>query len=199
MGLFRKTMSLSSLGMVSYRSKDERNLRAVKQTAKYSKQARNAARANVAQNALDLQLQREQLEYAQQQAGIAQAQLEEQVAQRQGQQGVRVVQRRRQIERQEIQRPSAQQQSRATQAQVENRMNAQETQEIRQRTQRLTSNESNLPAGTFTGPEPSHGVVAPPSKPAGWYPVPGDPGALIWWDSHAFHPETLHYRERPSS
>lgn len=33
----------------------------------------------------------------------------------------------------------------------------------------------------------------------GWYPVPDDLDALIWWDGQAFHPATLHYRERPSS
>ncbi len=54
MGIIRKTTSLSTLGLVSYRNKDER-------TAKYTKQTRNAARAQVAQNAAQLELQRQQL------------------------------------------------------------------------------------------------------------------------------------------
>jgi hypothetical protein len=46
-------MSVSTLGMVSYRNKEERS-------AKYAKQARNAARALVAQQAVDLEMQRQQ-------------------------------------------------------------------------------------------------------------------------------------------
>ncbi len=55
MGLLRKTMSVSTVGLVPYRNKEER-------AAKYAKQTRNAARALVAQQAVDLQLQREQAE-----------------------------------------------------------------------------------------------------------------------------------------
>jgi hypothetical protein len=53
-GLIRKTMSLTTVGIVDYRSKDER-------AAKYSKQTRNAARAQVAQTAMMLENQRKQL------------------------------------------------------------------------------------------------------------------------------------------
>lgn len=55
MGLLRKTMSVSTAGLVPYRNKEER-------AAKYTKQTRNAARALVAQQAVDLQVQREQAE-----------------------------------------------------------------------------------------------------------------------------------------
>lgn len=78
-GLFRKAVSVSTLGVVSYRSSEERQVRSARQTAKYDKQARNAARAQVAQNAVDLQIQRAQLEAVERQAGIVQAQLEEQI------------------------------------------------------------------------------------------------------------------------
>ena len=54
MGLIRKSMSLSTLGMVNYRSKDERATR-------YAKQTRNAARAQVAQTAMMIENQRQQL------------------------------------------------------------------------------------------------------------------------------------------
>lgn len=54
MGIIRKTTSISTLGLVSYRDKQERS-------AKYAKQTRNAARAQVAQNAAQLELQRQQL------------------------------------------------------------------------------------------------------------------------------------------
>ena len=54
MGLIRKTMSLSTVGIVDYRSKKER-------ATKYSKQTRNAARAQVAQTAMMLENQRKQL------------------------------------------------------------------------------------------------------------------------------------------
>jgi hypothetical protein len=43
MGLIRKSLSISTLGLVDFRSDRER-------TARYSKQTRNAARANVVQN-----------------------------------------------------------------------------------------------------------------------------------------------------
>ncbi|MGO1950854.1 MAG: hypothetical protein ACTH1D_14555 [Mycobacteriaceae bacterium] len=62
MGIIRKTMSVSTLGMVSYRSNSEKSARANKKSAKYAKQSRNAARAQVAQNGLMLNAQREQLE-----------------------------------------------------------------------------------------------------------------------------------------
>jgi hypothetical protein len=54
MGIIRKSMSVSTMGIVSYRDKGER-------AAKYQKQTRNAARAQVAQNAAQLELQRQQL------------------------------------------------------------------------------------------------------------------------------------------
>jgi len=53
LGILRKTMSVSTLGVVPYRNKEER-------AAKVAKQTRNAARALVAQQAADLQIQREQ-------------------------------------------------------------------------------------------------------------------------------------------
>lgn len=55
MGVFRKTMSISTMGMINYRTSSER-------TAKYTRQTRNATRAQVAQNAAVLELQRQQLE-----------------------------------------------------------------------------------------------------------------------------------------
>lgn len=55
LGIIRKTMSVSTLGLVNYRNSEER-------TAKYTKQTRNAARAQVAQQAMNLELQRQQLE-----------------------------------------------------------------------------------------------------------------------------------------
>lgn len=55
MGIFRKITSVSTLGIVSYRNNEER-------TAKYTRQTRNAARAQVAQQAMNLELQRQQLE-----------------------------------------------------------------------------------------------------------------------------------------
>ena len=54
MGIFRKTMAVSTMGMVSYRNKEER-------AAKYAKQTRNAARAQVAQNAMMLEQQRQMI------------------------------------------------------------------------------------------------------------------------------------------
>ena len=57
MGLIRKSMSVSTLGMVSYRSKEDR-------AAKYAKQTRNAARAQVAQQALALEHQRQMINQA---------------------------------------------------------------------------------------------------------------------------------------
>ena len=53
-GILRKTMSLSTMGMVSYRDKQER-------ASKYAKQTRNAARAQVAQNAMMLEHQRQMI------------------------------------------------------------------------------------------------------------------------------------------
>src|SRR4051812_28620875 len=47
-------MAVSTMGMVSYRSKDER-------TSKYAKQTRNAARVQVAQNAMALEHQRQMI------------------------------------------------------------------------------------------------------------------------------------------
>jgi enoyl-CoA hydratase/carnithine racemase len=52
MGLIRKTMSLGTVGIVSYRSKEER-------ATKFAKQTRNAARAQVAQTAMMLEQQRQ--------------------------------------------------------------------------------------------------------------------------------------------
>lgn len=52
MGIFRKTMSFGTMGVVSYRSKDER-------AVKYAKQTRNAARAQVVQNGMMLETQRQ--------------------------------------------------------------------------------------------------------------------------------------------
>ncbi|UZJ26270.1 DUF2510 domain-containing protein [Rhodococcus antarcticus] len=54
MGIIRKTTSLGTLGLVNFRGKDER-------ANNYAKQTRNAARAQVAQNAMQLELQRQQL------------------------------------------------------------------------------------------------------------------------------------------
>ena len=54
MGIIRKTMSVSTFGLVSFRDTEER-------TAKYTKQTRNAARAQVIQQGVSLDLQRQQL------------------------------------------------------------------------------------------------------------------------------------------
>ncbi len=54
MGLMRKMTSVSTLGLVDYRSDKER-------IAKYTRQTRNATRAAAAQNMMALELQREQL------------------------------------------------------------------------------------------------------------------------------------------
>jgi type II secretory pathway pseudopilin PulG len=53
-GIIRKTMSVSTLGLVDFRSDKER-------TARYTRQTRNAARAQIAQQARNLELQRQQL------------------------------------------------------------------------------------------------------------------------------------------
>jgi hypothetical protein len=53
-GILRKTMSLGTVGMVSYRNKEERS-------TKYAKQTRNAARAQVAQQAMALEHQRQMI------------------------------------------------------------------------------------------------------------------------------------------
>lgn len=55
--MFRKMTSLTTMGLVSYRSDKER-------TALYTRQTRNATRAQVAQNMQSLELQREQLAQA---------------------------------------------------------------------------------------------------------------------------------------
>lgn len=55
MGIIRKAMSVSTLGLVNYRNSEER-------TAKYTKQTRNAARVQVAQQAMNLEVQRQQLQ-----------------------------------------------------------------------------------------------------------------------------------------
>lgn len=57
MGMIRKMTSLSTLGLVDFRSDKER-------TARYTRQTRNATRAQVAQNMQALELQREQLAQA---------------------------------------------------------------------------------------------------------------------------------------
>lgn len=54
MGLMRKMTSVSTLGLVGYRSDKER-------TAKYTRQTRNATRAVVAQNMMMLEHQRQGL------------------------------------------------------------------------------------------------------------------------------------------
>lgn len=54
MGIIRKTISISTAGVVPFRNTDER-------TAKYTKQTRNAARAQVVQQGVNLDLQRQQL------------------------------------------------------------------------------------------------------------------------------------------
>lgn len=54
MGLIRKATSLGTLGLVNFRGQNER-------AARYAKQTRNLARAQVAQNAAQLELQRQQL------------------------------------------------------------------------------------------------------------------------------------------
>lgn len=58
MGIMRKLTSLSTLGLVSYRTDGERQ-------AKYARQTRNATRAQVAQNAAMLDMQRNRLAQAQ--------------------------------------------------------------------------------------------------------------------------------------
>lgn len=65
---------MTSLGMVSYPSKRERNVHTIKQTATYSQQARHAEALPRMPSTCSC---REQVDYTQQQLGIAQAQLEE--------------------------------------------------------------------------------------------------------------------------
>ena len=77
MGIFRKMTSVGTMGIVSYRSNSERTARAGKQTAKYSKQARNAARVQVAQNQALIELQRQQVAAAEYGNGVNQAILEQ--------------------------------------------------------------------------------------------------------------------------
>lgn len=67
MGMIRKTMSLTTLGLVDFRSDKER-------TARYARQTRNATRAQVAQNMQMLEQQREQLAQSYVQHVEAQAQ-----------------------------------------------------------------------------------------------------------------------------
>lgn len=67
MGIIRKATSISTLGLVDYRSDKER-------IARYGKQTRNATRAQVAQNAMQLELQRQQLAQGHVQHVEAQAQ-----------------------------------------------------------------------------------------------------------------------------
>lgn len=55
MGLIRKATSISTLGLVSYRTSGER-------AARYARQTRNAARLNNIQNMQMIELQRQQLE-----------------------------------------------------------------------------------------------------------------------------------------
>lgn len=55
MGIIRKTMSVSTLGLVKFRSDAE-------MSNKIAKQTRNAARANVVQNQMLIDLQRQQME-----------------------------------------------------------------------------------------------------------------------------------------
>jgi hypothetical protein len=66
-GLFRKTMSLSTLGLVSFRNGDDRSTRIAKQT-------RNAARAQVAQQAMALEHQRQLIAHAEYAAAQREAQ-----------------------------------------------------------------------------------------------------------------------------
>ena len=54
MGFIRKVASVSTVGMINFRGKNER-------ANKYAKQTRNAARVQVGQNAAQLELQRQQL------------------------------------------------------------------------------------------------------------------------------------------
>lgn len=67
MGLFRKLTSVSTLGLVDYRSDKER-------TAKYTRQTRNATRAAVVQNARQIGYQRDDLAQGHVQHVEAQAQ-----------------------------------------------------------------------------------------------------------------------------
>lgn len=57
LGILRKTMAVGTGGMISYRNKEER-------ATKYAKQTRNAARAQVAQNAMMLEHQRQMINQA---------------------------------------------------------------------------------------------------------------------------------------
>ena len=54
MGIFRKVTSVGTFGLVDFRSDKER-------TARYTRQTRNASRAQVAQQAAQLEMQRKQL------------------------------------------------------------------------------------------------------------------------------------------
>lgn len=57
MGLIRKTMSVCTVGLVSYRTDGERQ-------ARFARQTRNAVRAQVAQGGVGLHLQRDRLAQA---------------------------------------------------------------------------------------------------------------------------------------
>lgn len=67
MGITRKTASMLSMGLVDFRSDKER-------TARYTRQTRNATRAQVAQNMAALDVQRQQLTQGHVQHVEAQAQ-----------------------------------------------------------------------------------------------------------------------------
>jgi hypothetical protein len=72
MGLTRKLMSVSTLGLVSYRDKGGR-------AQKYMRQTRNAARIQIAQNAAQIEVERQQLDaldYANVRAEVRQYELD---------------------------------------------------------------------------------------------------------------------------
>ena len=110
MGLFRKTMSVGTLGLIGYRTDIEKARRLQQQTRRAQRQTRNAARAQVV-------------------VGVWQAG-------RQAKQ-TRVIKKQTRV----IQTQAAQQ------ARV----------------------------------------------PAGWYPVPTEPGVVCWWDGYGWHLHTRHF------
>jgi len=69
-GLFRKAMSVGTLGIVSYRTKDQR-------AGRYARQMRNAMRAQVAQSAAQVEVARQHLA-ATDYANVREAQRDEQ-------------------------------------------------------------------------------------------------------------------------
>jgi len=103
MGLFRKTMSVSTLGLIGYRTDIEKARRLQRQT-------RNAARTQVAVGVWQAGRQAKQTRVIKKQTRVIQAQA-------------------------------------AQQARV----------------------------------------------PAGWYPVPMEPGVVCWWDGYGWHLHTRHY------